>query len=277
MVTNTKKRVGILRGGMGADYASSLKEGGNIIAHIYENLKDKYKPVDILIDKGGVWHFGGIPVQPADLMHKVDVVWNTSHSSLNIILENFSIPNVGAGSSLLENNCAILEGHLRDIGIKMPRHIISPKNAKEVHQKFPAPWITKFQSGVKIIKTFNELHEVINNGDVIMVEEFIEGIPGAVHSVAGFRGDDVYTFPPTGFTREEKAQLISLAKNLHSHLGAEHYLKSDFILTPRRGIYITNIDFSPDLRQDSHFDDACIFVGAKMHQVVEHMLEQALN
>ena len=50
------KRVGILRGGAGKNYLSSLKKGGEIILHISENLSDKYKPVDILVDKDYIWH-----------------------------------------------------------------------------------------------------------------------------------------------------------------------------------------------------------------------------
>ena len=93
-----KKRVGILRGGMGNQYTSSIRKGGDIISHIFENLSEKYKVVDILIDKEGVWHLNGIPTKPADLVRKIDVVWDTSeHPSSSITLDNFSIPNVGRG------------------------------------------------------------------------------------------------------------------------------------------------------------------------------------
>ena len=51
MQSSTKKRIGILRGGTGKYYASSLKKGGEIIFHISENLADKYKVFDILVDK----------------------------------------------------------------------------------------------------------------------------------------------------------------------------------------------------------------------------------
>jgi len=48
---DTKIKVGILRGGTGEHYASSLREGGNIISHIFENLSDKYRTVDINIEQ----------------------------------------------------------------------------------------------------------------------------------------------------------------------------------------------------------------------------------
>src|ERR1035437_9021228 len=95
---SVKKRIGILRGGAGKHYTSSLQKGGEIILHISENLSDKYKPVDILIDKEGTWHLGGMPISPADLIHKVDVVWNMAEPSASVILNNFSISKVGNGA-----------------------------------------------------------------------------------------------------------------------------------------------------------------------------------
>ena len=93
------KRVGIIRGGTGNHHAISVRKGGDLISHIFENLADKYKVVDIFIDKDGNWHANGLPIIPADLVRKVDVVWNTSKQpSLSIILDNFSIPNIGSSS-----------------------------------------------------------------------------------------------------------------------------------------------------------------------------------
>jgi len=174
MQTNSKKRVGVLRGGEGKHYASSLQKGGEIIAHIFENLGDKYKTFDILIDKEGKWHLNGKPIIPADLIHKVDVVWNTSHSNFSNILDNLSILNIGNGffSFALQNNRDFLREHIKEIGLQIPKYLVSPKNAQEVFEKFPAPWIVKFSNEIKLIKTFNELTDTINNEDDIILEEF---------------------------------------------------------------------------------------------------------
>ena len=67
-----------------------------------------------------------------------------------------------------------------------------------------------------------------------------------------------------------------LVKELHQHLGAKHYLKSDFVLTPRGKIHLLQIDVMPDLKPNSHFSQVVESVGAKMHHVVEHMLENVL-
>ena len=303
------KKVGILRGGTGEHYKSSLQKGGDIIAHILEKLSDKYKPMDILIDKDYLWHINGLPIVASDLMHKVDIVWNLTHPSFSNILTSLSIPNVEAGSfaSALENNSDMLREHIKKISLLMPRSIVLPvyqkdfdgplekyaiKKAKEVFNKFSSPWIVKSftpdeSMGIHVAQTFGELAQAIEDGvnhnKSILIEEFISGKPAAVHSVAGFRGEEVYVLLPENlsieqaiFTSSEKERIITLAKDLHQHLNAKNYLKTDFILHPRRGFFITNIEFIPDLRSGSHLEKSCESIGAQTHDIVEHILEGAL-
>ena len=317
MQSDTKIRVGIVRGMAGDHYESSLKNGGDIISHLMENLADKYKPVDIFVDKDYIWHCGGLPVAPSDLAHKIDVAWNVSHPSLSNILTSLSIPNIRTSSflSVLQNNRDFLKAHLKEIGLNMPRHIVlsvyqkdfsaqgrsasggdgsiseyAVKKAKEVFQKFGSPWIVRSftpepDMGVHLAKTFSQLVSAIEDGLVhetsILVEESILGKVSAVHSVSGFRGEDIYTFPPMNvfgeFSVSEKEKLISLAKVLHKHMGAKHYLKSIFVLHPRGRVYLLSIDSAPNLKPNSTFHQVCESVGAKAHHVVDHILERALS
>ncbi|MBU0998967.1 hypothetical protein KKG24_01480 [Patescibacteria group bacterium] len=300
----TKKKIGILRGGIGNNYRSSLQKGGEIILFISENLADKYKVIDILIDKQGNWHIGGVPVVPIDLIHKVDVFWNTAHPSFSNILDSLAIPNIGNSSfySSLQNSKNLLREHLKQIDVQMPRAVILPlyqkdfdgpreryaiKKAKEIHKKFSAPWIVKSftedsNMGIHLAKTFNELVSSIEDGakheKSILVEEFIAGKIASIHSASGFRGEDIYTFPLGNtfgnFSLDEKEKLAGLVKDLHRHLDAKHYLKSDFVLTPRGKVYLLEINCIPDLKLDSHFSQVCESVGAKMHHVIEHIIER---
>jgi D-alanine-D-alanine ligase-like ATP-grasp enzyme len=297
-----KKRVGILRGGTGDYYETSLKEGGQVISHILD-LSEKWKPVDILIDKEGIWHASGIPIRPSDLADKVDIVWNASHPSFSNILKNLSVPNVGVSlfSFALGNNRTVLENHMKKFGVNMPRHLVIPlyqedfdgpiekyvlKKAKMVFEKFASPWIIKsFTSdltmGVHMAKTFVELTDAIidciKHKKSILVEELIAGKEATMHSVTGFRGEDIYTFLPGNFSLSEKEKLTSLTKDIHNHLGVSNYLKADFIISPAGDIYLTNVEFSPNLEEESHFCQSCESVGTKAHEVVEHMLENALS
>jgi len=299
--TKSKKRVGILRGGTGKHYAHSLKKGGEIISYISEKLSDKYKVIDILVDKDYIWHLGGVPINTSDLVNKIDVVWNTTHPSFSNILDSLAIPNVGGSSFSLENNKDPLREHLKKSGVQMPRSVILPlyqkdfdgprerysiKKAKEVFEKFSSPWIVKSftedeNMGIHLVKTFPELVDSIEDGvkhnKSILVEEFIAGKVASVHSVSGFRNEDIYTFPLGNsfgsFSSEEKEKLSISAKSLHKNIGNNHYLKLDFVLNPRGKVYLLQIDGMPDLKPDSHFSQVCESVGAQMHSVVEYILE----
>jgi len=286
MQSVTKKRIGILRGGKGENYATSLKKGGEIILNINENLGDKYKTFDILIDRKGIWHFNGMPIKPSELVNKVDVVWNIARPQSTIVLESFSIPciNNGAFAWAMENNRDMLRDHMKNIGVPMPRSVSSPSSAREVFQKLGAPW----RAGEKLIKTFPELVELIENNKNILIEEYIEGSNTSIHSVPDFRGQDIYIFParnathsvaggpPSNLTHQDKDKLYVLVKELHHRLGINYYLKSDFIVNPKGKIYLLGIESNPDLKQDSHFSQACESVGAKTRNVIEHILENAI-
>ncbi|MDR3519558.1 MAG: hypothetical protein P4L63_01555 [Candidatus Pacebacteria bacterium] len=298
------KRVGVLRGGGGKHYFSSLQKGGEIISQIFENLGDKYKALDILVDKDGSWYLSGLPILPADLIHKVDIVWNTAHTKFSNILESLGIPHIEAGafSAALQNNQGSLNEHVKEAGISMPKTILFPvyqkdfdgprdmyaaNKAREVFEKFPSPWIVKAYTedagmGIHLAKTFPELVDAIEDGvkheQSILVEEFISGKVATMHSLRNFRGQEIYTFPLGNtfgvFSKEEKGKLETSAKKLHKHLGAKHYLKSDFVLNPHGKVYLLQVSEKMDLKPGSHFSEAVESVGAKMHHVIEHILEQ---
>lgn len=312
-----KKRVGVIRGGAGEHYFSSLKKGGDILSHIFENLNHKYIVTDILIDKDHIWHVNGVPILPSNLLNKIDVAWNAGHPSFSNILNSLSIPTIGNSSfsHTLANSHSMLREHMKKIGLPMSRHMVIPlyqkdfdgprekyaiKKAKEVFEKFGSPWIVKSYTpeanmAIHLAKTFNELVGAIEDGvrheKSILVEEFIEGKVASVHSVVGFRtGDlpaqagDIYTFPIVNsfpnfsgvLSQTEKDKLNTLVKDIHQHLGIKHYLKSDFIINPRGKVYLLDLELTPNLKPNSHFSQACESVNAKMHEVVEHILERAL-
>ncbi len=309
MQSNTIKRVGILRGGNGSNYHASLKHGGDIILQIQENLSNKYKPVDILIDKEGIWHVGGLPIHAEDLPSKIDLAWNTAHPSFSNDLNNLFIPHVknGAFASTLKDSKDMLKEHMKSMGVSMPRSILIPfyqedfdgdrerfaiKKAKEVHEKFGAPWIVKSftpdkSMGIHLAKTFDQLvgaiEDGVNHNQSILVEEFISGKIASMHSMRGFREyvprikSGIYIFPMGNsygeFSEEEKFNLSSLVREIYEHIGANHYLKTDFVMNPRGKVYLLNIELDPDLRSESHFVQVCDLAGVKPHHVVEHILE----
>ncbi len=221
-------RVGVLRGGISAEYDVSLNTGGNVLSHLRsDKMNEKYKPVDILIDKDGAWHIGGKPVSMNDVANSVDVVFNALHGDygedgkVQNILEQWKIPYTGSGpfASAVGYNKLLSKEQFIRLGIKTPQHIVlestleseediealAIKQAKFIWQKFGAPWVVKLVSsgssfGVKICKTFPELVEALKAGietnSDLFIEEMIEGKEATVGVVEGLRGQDTYVLPP---------------------------------------------------------------------------------
>lgn len=280
------KRVGVLRGGR-ENYDLSIFHGGSLISFLQENLSHKYKPVDILVDRAGAWHIAGVPAAPSELLHRVDLIWNVAYPNFSGILANFSIPELGIPENFSHRLPELWKREVENLGIKIPRSIVLPlyqpdfdgernryaiKKAKEVHEKFSPPWVVKSlvssDMGVHVANIFNELVDAIedgvSHGESILIEELIPGKRGETHTVSGYRGEQVYAFP---------GNFSEQAKKLHTHTGAKHYLKSQFVLHPNKSVFLTEISFIPDLRVNSDFSRACELVGARLPQVIEHMLD----
>lgn len=294
------KVLGVLRGGHDK-YEESLREGGEALSFISEHLSDEYKPVDILIDKSGVWHMGGVPIQPASLMHKIDTAWNTGHHSFTQILRNFSIPTLAEPLSfqIMRNSREMLKEHMQKIGIKLPRHFIIPKyqpdidgpvvefayqKAGEVFQKFGAPWVIRSyppqkDMGVHVATTFKALiHGILDaviHESSIEIEEMISDRTAEIHSISGFRNEDVYTLSVSGLNKEEKEKIKDLAKNLHTHLEAPHYLYAKVYLHPKRGVFLSHARFMPELHSGASIHKAGELIGIKTKHIMSHILGRA--
>lgn len=222
-------KVGVIRGGVSGEYEVSLASGAQVLEHLRGGImKDKYKAVDIFIDREGVWHINGIPTQLSKVAPKVDVIINALHGDygedgkVQQELEQFKIPYTGSGplSSAIGYNKFLSKQEFAKLGINTPRHILFPeyqadfdgpreeyaaKKAKEVWERLPPPWIVKpltggSSMGVHVCKTFEELiraFEVgVNEKVSVLVEEFISGKEATVGVIDDFRGQKVYALPP---------------------------------------------------------------------------------
>ncbi len=192
-----------------------------------------------------------------------------------------------------------------------PRELYAQKKAKEVWERLPPPWIVKpltggSSVGIHACKTFPELVRAFTVGvgqDVsILVEEMIEGREATVGVIEKFRGADVYAMPPIEirvpkdkkyfdseskyqpdaghvspgrFSRQEKEELERLAKLIHSELGMQHYSRSDFIVHPRRGIYMLEVNTLPGLTDESLIPSHLHTIGSNMPEFLSHIIELA--
>ena len=222
-------KVGVIRGGISGEYEVSLKTGSNVLSHLRgDRLNNKYKPIDILIDKEGVWHIGGLPVSMEKVSQSVDVIFNALHGDfgedgkVQLILDKWKIPYTGSGAlaSAIGYNKVLTKEQFSRLGIKTPDYFVvsqyNDKNSnrsiesysrtisKQIHEKFPPSWILKPLSGgssvgMKICKTYPELidafMEGINKDTDILVEELIEGKEATVGVINNFRDRKVYVLP----------------------------------------------------------------------------------
>ena len=221
-------RIAVLRGGACNEHEISLLSGVNVLKNLE---REPYQPVDVFIDKKGVWHVRGIPMEPERALTGVDMAFNVLHGAagedgtLQRMLDRLGIPYTGAGAyaSALAMNKALTKEILEKHGVKMPRHVIltvSPdleREAREAFKKFAPPIIVKPAAsgssvGVTLAKTFEEFWDGVKNafehGKQVLVEEYIKGKEATAGVVAGLRGQKHYELLPIEIIPPESADFF---------------------------------------------------------------------
>lgn len=290
-------KIGIIRGGE-ENYDDSLTRGSKVILHVLEKMPD-YKLYDIFLDKENTWHLNGLPTSPMNVSREVDVAYNVGHPSFGKILENFG-GRVVQPSSLafgLVQNRPLLQNYLKQLGVKMPRTVLLPayqedidgnidrytiKKAREVFEKFGAPYIVRALNhsklvGIHVARTYPELidsiYDVLSHGESVLVEELIGGKVVSAHTLRDFKGNKIYAMPMPGYKHKEKEDILNLAKKLHEQLDAGPYLKSDFVIHPKRGVFCVNLDLHPNIEEESAFCRNCRDTGLNPNDILKHFFK----
>ncbi len=325
---NHHTRVGVLRGGPSNEYQVSLNSGAAVLSVLKDRFSDKYEACDVFIDKNGIWHMNGVPIQPSDASKHIDVAFNALHGAygedgkVQAFLEAHGLPFTGSGSlgSAVGMNKVLSKKAFKDHGIRSPysREIPSAlirdnttNVAGDLFHSFLMPAIVKPTAsgssvGVTKVIYYNELPEALKaaslHSDSVMIEEFIPGIEATCGVIEGFRGQELYALPPIEirpmtkfFDYEAKYQgmsqeivpatfqdmfkraIESLARKIHQVLGLRHYSRSDFIIHPRRGIYVLEVNTLPGLTGESLMPKALRAVGSDTYELVDHVIELALS
>lgn len=180
--------------------------------------------------------------------------------------------------------------------------------AREVWEKISPPWIVKpltggSSMGVHVCQTFQELAEAIEEGMnekvSVLVEEFIKGKEATVGVVNNFRNKDIYVFPPSeirlpkgsnhfdsemknsnnlpvvcpgAFREEDKKELERLAGLIHKSFNLKHFSKSDFIVHPKRGIYVLEVNTQSEFMNNSIINHALESVGSNLSELLDHLI-----
>lgn len=318
-----KIRVGVLRGGPSSEYEVSLKTGASVL----KNLPEKYSPIDIFIDKSGVWHIQGIPHEPHNAFKKVDAIFNALHGEygedgkVQKILDTFSIPYTGSKTlaSAVGMNKALAKNVFKSRGIKTPYFTVESNSqgvdeiSLKLFKTFPMPAVVKpiasgSSVGVSIAYDLHGLKEALSKAfeysNTVLVEEYIKGREATCGVVDRFRGKEIYSLLPIeiiksdkseffdyeakycggsqeicpgNFTQSEKDAIQELAVSAHKALGLRHYSRSDFIISPRRGIYILEVNSLPGLTDESLLPKSLQAVGCSLPDFLDHLITLAIS
>ena len=224
-----KIQVAVLRGGPSSEFEVSLKTGESILKHL---SSEKYHARDILIDKKGIWHARGIPIEPRQALEHADVVENAMHGEygedgkVQQLLERFGIPYTGSGplASAIGMNKLLAKQHLLKEGIKTPRHIVLnvredlSQKLMEVFRTFPQPSVIKpinkgSSVGVTVARDYHEFVEGVQSAFThssdILIEEFIRGREATTGVVENFRNEPVYALLPVEIIPPQKHGFFS--------------------------------------------------------------------
>jgi len=219
----SKIKIGVARGGPSSEYDISLKTGANVLKF----LPEKYEGVDILIDKQGAWHFDGRERPLANILSRVDLIFNALHGEFGEdgkfqqILEYHKMPFTGSGSyaSAVIMNKFLTKKMLENVGIKIPRGFLIRKDddvedaVLKIFKNFSPPWVLKPTNkgssvGVEIVNNFNDLKKNIDwiflRDDKILFEEYIKGREATCGVLENFRGEKYYALPPIEIVPPEK-------------------------------------------------------------------------
>jgi D-alanine--D-alanine ligase len=315
-----KTRVGVLRGGPSAEYNESLQTGQSVLQNL---SREKYEVKDILIDKNGKWHVRGFPVEPTRALDQIDVVFNALHGlygedgEIQRMFDAHKVRYTGSGSlsSALAMHKGLARTCLKNAPYKHPTHRVlskeetSSKTILDLFQTFPHPAIVKpvnggSSVGTSVVFSFDDLVYALTlafqYAEQVLIEKYIRGREVTVTVVDGFRGEELYAFPPVEivikknsffeyaekyddslrrlcpapFPHEITRSIIDSAKHVHKTLGLRDYSRSDFIVAPD-GIYFLEVNSLPGLTSTSLVPRSLEAVGVTLSLFLEHVVERA--
>lgn len=301
-----KARVTVLRGGNSREYDISLQSGAEVLQQL---SKDVYESEDILISKDGTWHKNGVPIRPHDVLAHTDVVFNALHGhygedgKIQHLMEHHGVPFTGSTSipAAFSMNRSLLKDLLKKEGIKSPYyHILNDNPGDEVaniFRTFSPPVVVKPVTRISSVEAafamtpallINAVDSAFTYGDSVVLEEYIPGIEASVGVIDGYRGSELYVLPPVeiseksdhkfpgNFTHDIKEKLGEIAQKVHKALGFRHYSRIDFVISPKRGIFVLEASALPALHKDSIFTKALHSVGAPLHHFLDHIIRLAI-
>lgn len=199
-------------------------------------------------------------------------------------------------------------------GIEVELSVVNDGDVREIFRSLPPPYIVKPISGgssvgMSIAYSISELHDALmrasEHSSNVLIESMIRGREATCGIIDGFRGERFYALMPIEivpsqdssffdydakysgksqeicpgrFSLEESVAIQDAARKAHVALGARHYSRSDFIVTPKN-IYILEINTAAavGLTEESLMPKALAAVGCSLKEFLDHVITQVVK
>jgi D-alanine-D-alanine ligase len=180
--------------------------------------------------------------------------------------------------------------------------------ARNIFFTFPLPGVIKPMSGgssigVSIVHAMNEIMDGLNEAykydNCIIIEEYIKGREATCGVIDEFRGQHIYSLPvveivpnksffnysskyepggvhkfvPARFPHEIKKAIENISAKIHEIFGLRHYSRSDFIIHPKRGVYVLEVNTLPGLTNESLLPKSLKAVGSSVSELIQHIID----
>jgi D-alanine-D-alanine ligase len=180
------------------------------------------------------------------------------------------------------------------------------KTIKKIHESMIFPLIVKPANsgsslGVNFVERMDRIKDALEDSfrysPKLLVEEYISGKEATCGVIEGFRGESLYHLLPVeilgspllsyeskyknmesryrvpgNFSEKEKKEIKEAAALAHQALGLRHYSRSDFIIHPRRGLFILEVNTLPEITHRSSFVKSLESAGGNVREFLSHLL-----
>lgn len=312
----TKKRIGVLAGGISAEREVSLRSG----KAVFNALKNKGYQVILLDVKDNVYE--------TIKSHNIEVAFLALHGGwgenggIQGLLEVMNIPYTGSkvlASALAMDKEASKKMFLHH-GLKVPEFVVLQKKifhpnrfskddlfqSTKAKINFPLPWVVKpvtegSSIGVSIIREPSDLGNALETafqyGERVIVEKYIKGKEIQI----GILGDTVlggvevrpslefysykakytpglteYILPPA-VDNAIYEKLKIAGLQAHQALGCEGASRVDLILDDKNEIYVFEVNTIPGMTETSLLPKIANLYGLDFTALVEEILKLALS
>lgn len=179
---------------------------------------------------------------------------------------------------------------------------------RSIYTKMAPPWVIKPLSGGASINTFfiktplelsQYVDQAIQLGEPFLVEQYIYGREAAVVVARDFRDEEFYSFPvveiksPTNgihtsekrnedesaivhgsFTKDERIQIETLAKEIHKKHNLGDFSQIEFIVDTKGTPWFLEVDTVPHLHPESPFRKALHAVGVTLKEFIQSFISK---